>query len=136
MDRSDELVGLMQGLYEAMRSGDVSGFESAAVDDVLVIGTDPQEWWRGRETVLAAFRAQTEAMGGGFPVQAGDVVAYSHNDVGWIADRPTMSGPDGSSMPFRLTVVALRDGGDWKVAQMHFSMGVPNEEAFGQELPT
>src|SRR5207244_1805243 len=81
MERSDELVGLMQGLYEAMRSGDVSGFESAAVDDVLVIGTDPQGWWSGRETVLAAFRAETEAMGGGFPVQAGEGVACSRCDA-------------------------------------------------------
>ena len=135
MERSEELVGVMEDLYEAMRSGDVSNFESAAADDLLVIGTDPQEWWSGRDTVLAAFRAQAEAMGGGFPVQAGDPVAYSHGDVGWIADRPTMTGPDGSSMPFRLTVVTVRDGGDWKVAQMHFSLGVSNEEAFGQELP-
>jgi len=136
MERADELVQLVQRMYEAMRSGDVAAFESAATDDVLVIGTDPQEWWTGRDIVVPAFRGQVEAMGGGFPVQAGDPVAYTHGDVGWFADRPTMTGPDGSSVAFRLTGVTVRDGGDWKVAQMHFSMGVPNEEAFGQELPT
>jgi ketosteroid isomerase-like protein len=136
MERSEELAGLMQGMYEAMRNGNVNAFEDAAVDDVLVIGTDPDEWWAGRDTVVTAFRGQTEAMGGGFPVQAGDPVAYSQGDVGWIADRPTMTGPDGSSMPFRLTVVTVREDGNWKVAHMHFSAGVPNEDIVGQELPT
>ena len=79
---------------------------------------------------------QTEAMGGGFPVETGDPVAYSEGDVGWIADRPRLTGPDGSALPFRLTVVTVRTGGDWKIAQMHFSIGVPNEQAFGEELPT
>jgi hypothetical protein len=134
MERSDELVQLMHELYDGMRSGDVSAFEAATVDEVLVIGSDPQEWWDGRDAVVAAFRAQTEAMGGGFPVQMGNPVAYSYGDVGWIADQGTMAGP-GGSIPFRLTVVTVRTGGDWKVAQMHFSIGVPNEEAFGQELP-
>lgn len=35
----------------------------------------------------------------------------------------------------RLTIVVKRSDGDCKVAQMHFSIGVPNKEAFGQELP-
>jgi len=135
MERAEELVALMNAMYEGMRSGDVSGFEAAALDEVLVIGTDPQEWWSGRANVVAAFRAQTEAMGGGFPVQAGDPVAFSHGDVGWIADQPTMTGPDGSTALFRLTAVTVRSGGEWKLAQMHFSIGVPNEQVFGQELP-
>ncbi len=74
-------------------------------------------------------------MGGGFPVQAGNPVAYSQGDVGWIADQGTMAGPDGTT-DFRVTVVVVRDRGEWKVAHMPFSLGVPNEEAFGQKLPT
>jgi ketosteroid isomerase-like protein len=136
MERSDELVQLTHAIYDAMANGDVAGFEAATLDDVLVIGTDPQEWWTGRDTAAAAFRGQTEAMGGGFPVRAGDPVAYAHGDVGWVADRPTMTMPDGSSLEFRLTFVTVRTGGDWKLAQMHFSAGVSNEEAFGQTLPT
>jgi len=136
MERSQELEGLMERMYEAMRSGDVSAFEAAAVDDVLVIGTDPDEWWRGRDAVVAAFRAQTEAVGGGFPVQAGSPVAYSNGDTGWIADRPAMPLPTGQTGNFRLTAVTVREGGDWKIAQMHFSIGVPNEQAFGEELRT
>ncbi len=41
MDQSQELVELMHGLYEGMRTGDVSGFESATIDEILVIGSDP-----------------------------------------------------------------------------------------------
>ena len=28
------------------------------------------------------------------------------------------------------------DGGEWKTPQSHVSIGVPNEESMGQELPT
>lgn len=136
MERSEELVQLTHAMYDAMAKGDVDAFEAAAVDDVLVIGTDPQEWWTGRDAAAAAFRGQTEAMGGGFPVRAGNPVAYLQGDVGWVADRPSMTMPDGSTAEFRLTFVTVRTDGDWKVAQMHFSAGVPNEEAFGQDLPT
>jgi ketosteroid isomerase-like protein len=135
VEQSQELVALMNGMYDAMRAGDVAAFEEAALGDVLVIGSDPDEWWSGRDTAVAAFRAQTEAMGGGFPVQPGNPVAYEHGDVGWIADRPSMPGPDGSSLPVRISVVTVRQGGDWKIAQMHFSIGVANEEVVGQELP-
>jgi hypothetical protein len=108
MERSEELAGLMH----AMWSEDVDGFESAALDDVLVIGAHPQEWWSGRETAVAAFRGPAGAIGGGFPVQAGDPAAYSEADVGWIADRPTLTDPRCACLPLR------------------------NEEAFGEELPT
>jgi hypothetical protein len=29
--------------------------------------------------------------------------------------------------PFRLTAVFYRDGGEWRMVQAHFSLGVPNE---------
>lgn len=37
--------------------------------------------------------------------------------------------PDGSRLATRLTAVLRREGDDWKVVHLHFSVGVPDEQA-------
>ena len=59
--------------------------------------------------------------------------AFTEGTVGWAADRPTFV-VGGKEIPLRLTLVLHREGGEWKVVQLHSSIGVPNEEAFGKEL--
>ena len=50
-------------MYDAMKRGDASGIAGLIASDasVLMIGTDPDEWWSGRERISGAFRAQVEA---------------------------------------------------------------------------
>ena len=101
-----------------------------------MIGTDPEEWWAGRGAIRAAFKGQTEAMGGGFPFVPGDDLrAYVEGDVGWFADRPSIKLPDGTDMSLRLSGVLRREGGSWHWVHGHTSIGVANESAFGQDLP-
>ena len=52
-----------------------------------------------------------------------------------MADKITVRLPDGTEVPFRFTGV-LRNEDGWKFVQVPFSLGVPNEEAVGEELPT
>jgi len=47
---------------------------------VLVVGTDPNEWFNGRETVIRVFREQVEAMGGSWPIEARSPVGYILGD--------------------------------------------------------
>jgi hypothetical protein len=101
---------------------------------MLAIGTDPNEWWSGEETVKGAWRAQLEATGG-FPTTPGDIRGYASGDIGWAAATFTTKLPDGSDKPGRMTAVLVREGKDWKLAQVHVSIGVPNEDILG-ELPT
>jgi hypothetical protein len=136
MEPSPELRELMFSLYKAMASGDYAFMERhfSASAGVLTIGTDPNEWWTDRETATRVFRAQLEEMGG-FPIAAGDPQAYTEGTVGWVADQPRVTMP-GAEMRLRLTGVLRREGEDWKIVQWHISMGVPNEQALGQELTT
>jgi hypothetical protein len=136
MERSDELRALMLGFYEALATGDVSFVERHFARDpaTRAIGTDPQEWWSGAR-VIEVFREQLHAMGGRMPMRAGDPEAYQEGTVGWIADQAAFLLPDGGELPFRITCVAHREGGDWRFVQTHASLGVPNDPAFG-ELPT
>jgi ketosteroid isomerase-like protein len=134
MQRSQELVDLLAEFYRAARASDTSALERliSRSDATLMIGTDPQEWWSGYDDILRVFTAQSEEMGG-FPVSLGDPVAYSEGTMGWIADRPTFGLSDGE-ITMRVSFVAHQENGQWKLIHGHFSIGVPNEVAIGQEL--
>ena len=136
MQQSAELREILLGFYRAVSTGDISSIERMISSDnaTLTIGTDPQEWWRG-EDVYRAFREQLKAMGGKMKVKPGDPEAYEKGEVGWVADRPSFVLPDGTETPFRLSAVFVKERGSWKAIQTHASMGVPNIESMGKELP-
>jgi adenylate cyclase len=134
MQRSPELLELLTTFYRAAKASDLRAIESliSHSGSALIIGTDPQEWWSGYDDIRRVFIAQTEEMGG-LPISAGDPVAYAEGTMGWIADRSTLTLPDGN-MEVRVSFVAHQEDGTWKLVHGHISIGVPNEEALGQEL--
>jgi len=136
MERSDELRELMLRFYDAMGGGDTVFVDRHFSRDpeARAIGTDPQEWWSGPR-VVEVFKEQLDAMGGRMPFKPGDPEAYVEGSVGWVADQSAFILPDGGELPFRVTCVLHREDGEWKFVQSHASVGVANEEAFG-ELPT
>jgi ketosteroid isomerase-like protein len=135
MEPSAEVEQAVNELYDVLRRGDMDAFVEHMTDDVVVIGTDPDEFWDSKDRAAQAFRAQAEAMGGGFGLEAGKIVGYAAGDVGWFSAQSAFVVEQGK-VPFRHTGVLVRDGGIWKTAQSHVSIGVPNEESVGQELPT
>lgn len=74
-------------------------------------------------------------MGGGLPVVAGDPQAYVEGTVGWATDQSKFAFADGSELPFRATHVFHQVDGAWKLVQGHYSIGVSNQDAVGQDLP-
>ena len=136
MQRSAELREAVLAFYRAISTGNIPSMERflSSDGDTLAIGTDPQEWWKG-EDVFRAFREQLQAMGGRLGVKPGDPEAYEKGDVGWAADRPSWVLPDGTELPFRVSVVFVKERGGWRAIQTHASIGVPNVESMGKELP-
>ena len=51
-------------------------------------------------------------------------------------DQPKLVLPGGTELRCRFTAVFHKENGGWKGVQWHWSIGVPNEEAIGQELET
>lgn len=88
----------------------------------LVIGTAPGERVTERERMRYGFEAE------GIRLEARVPVAYEEGSMGWAVDEPSFSFPDGSAMRTRLTAVAHREDGRWKILHLHFSVGVPDEE--------
>ena len=136
MEPSPELRDLTTSLYQAMTTGDAAFISTfSRLPGVLCIGTDPAEWWSDSPTLERVMAAQLQEMGaGGVRVVAGNPQAYQEGSVGWAADQPTIQMPDGTKMPARITIVAHREGGAWKIVQAHISVGARNEEVLGQTL--
>jgi ketosteroid isomerase-like protein len=136
MNQTVELENLVRRSYDAVSNGDVTFFERylSCKDGVLYIGTDPQEWVTGYGPINRIYQAQAQEMGS-ITIEAGDLQAYSSGDSGWVADRPTFRLPDGTAVLVRSTTVFAKEDGEWKVTHMHVSIGVPNQDVVGRELP-
>lgn len=129
MERSSDLEGLTRELYDAMERGD-GAFLADLIshgDDVVMIGSDPREWWRDFDTITRVWSKQLDELGG-VKVEDADPHAYTSGDIGWMSDHPTMRLPDGTRIPFRLTGVYRREDEAWRLVQGHASIGVANEE--------
>ncbi len=137
MEQSDELKDLTLRFYEAAATGDLSFFERyvSRREGTVFVGTDPNEWWEGLDALREAIRAQSEALGGGMRIVAGQLQAYREGGVGWAIDRDARFRlPDGTEIPFRNTCVFLQEDGEWKLIHTHTSIGVRNEELFGEDV--
>ncbi len=136
MEPCAEIRERMLALYRAMSSGDSDAINRMLSREVGItgIGTDPQEWWTGYETISRIFAAQMQEAGGTFPVTSGDPQAWCEGTVGWAADRAVFEFPGTAPVPFRFTTVWHREAGEWKLVQFHDSIGISNEQALGKEL--
>ena len=133
MERSPAIAALVHDMYRAVSTGDAGTLTGmlTARDGMLFIGTDPEEWFEDPETICAMLTGQASA---GLTVRAGSVTAYEEGTVGWAADQGAFVLPDGTEMPFRITVVFHRENGAWKVVQEHASVAVTNEAALGVSI--
>jgi class 3 adenylate cyclase len=75
------------------------------------------------------------AAAGGLRVEFLDTDGYEEGSVGWGAANCLATFPD-SVVPLRLTGVFHLENGYWHAVQVHFSVGVTNEERLGIELTT
>jgi hypothetical protein len=130
MESSPELRALTLRFYQALTAGDLPFLEQfiSPQPGVLNIGSDPTEWWSGRESFIEAAKAQFQAMGSMVRVTGVDPQAYSEGPIGWVADRVTFELPDGTKIPFRLTAVFHTENGTWRLVQSHLSVGQRNED--------
>lgn len=130
METSSDLKDVVLRYYEAVSRGDTvfTARILSSQPEVLIIGTDPEEWWSDPEVVGRMLKAQAEA---GVELRAGDLRCYREGRVGWIADRASFVLPGGAVVPFRFTAVFLQEEGEWRMVQAHASIGVPNDEVAG-----
>jgi len=133
MKPSDDIKNVLLRLYESESSSDINTFTQlfSRREGVLVIGTDPAEWWDGYEVISRVHEAQLQELGESVKFQAVKVQAYEEGTTGWCAAYALVLLPNGRKLPIRATAVFHQEDGEWKIVQYHGSIGVPNDEAFG-----
>jgi ketosteroid isomerase-like protein len=137
MTTTEDMTTLLDSIYASMSSGDASAYLASLGEDVVTIGTDEAEWWVGRDALTPVMEAQLKEMSeAGITFTSGEPVVSEAGDVAWLADRPTIHLPDGSSQQLRATFVASREGDRLVVRQMHLSAPASNEEVVQMALTT
>jgi class 3 adenylate cyclase len=133
---SEELRAFLLRIYAAWEAADTDAFEEmfSAAPHLLLVGTDPAEWWSGPDGVNL-FCAQLRETPG-LRIEPGSPVAYALGNVGWIADQPLLKFESGLEVRARMTAVLAVERGHWRVVQWHSSIAQANEEAIGYELTT
>jgi hypothetical protein len=134
MKRSRELEELTLRLYSAVSTADPGFFERhlSGSESCVVIGTAPDEWWDSYAPALQSIRKQMETASQAVDLRAGEVRAYREGGVGWVSDRPTFRLGE-IEVVCRHTSVFVKESGEWRIVQHHFSIGVANEDVFGKE---
>jgi len=133
VEPSEEIRRVIERWTRAIAEGDAECLERLSVHPgALIVGTDPAEWWRGRET-RADWGRQIEDVRGVFSVRADEIDAWEEGSVGWAAVKETVS-VEGRTLEARATYVLRLEHGDWKVVQAHWSLPQAKIEAFGRSL--
>jgi ketosteroid isomerase-like protein len=136
MERAPELEEIIAEWFQSVARGDASWVDRhvSREPDALLVGTDPNEWFEGPRAG-EFLKGEAQAMTGSVDVSPGEPIAYREGEIGWGITRPTLRLPDGRSVSPRWSAVFRREDGDWKAVQIHASVGIPNEELLGMELP-
>ena len=136
MEKSEEVSGFLSSLIETFGTPRMATKFTDALSTepgVLVVGTDPAEWWDNPDDMVRAMRVQsTELQGTSATVRHSE--GWVQGDIGWGAVKADVTFPDGSAAMLRITATLARGSGGWKVVQVHASVGTANEEVVGREL--
>jgi len=124
MEPAPEVRDVYLRFNEAFSSGDTSSILGAysRVPGVIEIGSGPDAWTEGYESIARRLTGVFKEIAG-TTIVPGDVRAFQEGGVAWLADRPTMTSPEGMSLSSRITAVFRREGDSWKIVQSHLSVG-------------
>ncbi len=128
MQPCDELKNIVLHHYGKFDSG--GQFETiketySLQDDVVIIGSDPNEWFDDRDSILVFMNAGGSVKA---EITVHNIKALSEGSVGWTMDRVSVKLPNGVEVPVRHTRIFHKEDGAWKMVHLHVSIPVPNEE--------
>lgn len=126
MEPSEEICRVVERWIAAVATGDSETVLARVSEDpgIVLIGTDPDEWWQGAAARMVFVRQLEES--GGFPMTCRQLEAWEEGSCGWASAQTRIEWA-GVEYDTRLTVVLHLERGDWKVVQVHLSLPVANE---------
>ncbi|WP_437605763.1 nuclear transport factor 2 family protein [Sorangium sp. So ce834] len=132
------IASLVHQFYQASTNGDLDFIEDiiSTSPNAVFLGTAPGEVYAGHDAIVQWWQDMfifLDGLGypndGGLPIEAtgGLLQLQQQGTVAWVADDPTFAFL-GGDVPSRLSLVFRKEGGQWKIIQGHWSVGLPNEE--------
>jgi SnoaL-like domain len=127
-------AGVRDGIlrfYERFSAGEGAEFGEglAQAEGLSVIGIGPGEGHDDRDDWISTYAQMMQGEMADTRLEGRDPRAYEEGSLGRGVDEPHFVFPDGSRLPTRLTAVLRQEDGEWKVVHLHFSVGVPDEQA-------
>ena len=128
----DELSLFIRDWYYAASEGQVEAFLNCFLKDTSTsyIGSDPHEIWYGydqiKENIEENFRTY-----GKWTVMSKNLQVHQAEDAAFFTDEVELSARYGESSiaeDGRMSGVLVSKEGQWKIAQVHFSFGISNQE--------
>jgi hypothetical protein len=128
MDRSPEVEQLAVAWLAGMKAGDTVAVASlfAASEATTVIGNGADQWFTG-DAYTGKRLDDSIGENGGIPFEPGSPTGWAQGDTGWFADQVAVVFP-ARTIPLRMTGVALRQDGTWRLVQLHVSAAVSDED--------
>ena len=123
MEQSEDVRSALSSLIETFgtpRMGSVFTDAISTEPGMLVVGTDPAEWWDNPDDLLRALQQQSAEL-------QGAVATVSHSegwvegDIGWGAVKADIVFPGGPAVMMRITAIMARRSDGWKIVQFHGS---------------
>jgi ketosteroid isomerase-like protein len=128
MDRSPDVERLAVAWLAGMKAGDAAAVAAlfAEHEATTVVGNGADQWFTGDAYTR---RRLDESLGehGGIPFEPGSLVGWAAGEVGWFAGQVTIVFRS-RTIPLRMTGVAVRQDGTWRLVQLHVSAAVSDED--------
>lgn len=130
MERSAEIVALVEAWFDAATKGDPSlvTMHVSPSEATRLIGSDPSEVYKGGADVAAFLKGEVEGSGGRATFTPTDTEAFREGSVAWATTHVTIAMPDGRQVSPRWSAVFHLEDGIWKFVQTHASIAVPNDQ--------
>jgi ketosteroid isomerase-like protein len=128
----DELSLLIREWYYAASEGKVEEFLEyfSRNEDTTYIGTDPNEVWYGYQQIKENIEENFKTYGK-WTVMSKNLLVHRIGDAAYFTDEVELSARFGESSiadDARMSGVLILENGKWKIAQVHFSFGIPNRD--------
>jgi len=111
-----------------MKAGDAAAVADlfAVSDATTVIGNGADQWFTGDAYTGRRLRDSLREHGG-IPFEPGALTGWAAGETGWFAGHATIVFP-ATTIPLRMTGVAVRSDGRWRLVQLHVSAAVSDED--------
>jgi class 3 adenylate cyclase len=138
VEESAELRAITLRWVKAFNDGDGTALANlySRAEAVRYIGTDPEEWWRGRDVATVAARHLEELIEFGIDIDVAQIEAFEHGSAGWSSIQTFVTFGERAPLPIRMTLVFALEHGIWNIVQSHNSVAVKNPEVLGVHLTT